>query len=131
MVLEFGNPETLRASPRFAHVVKASGGSTVYVSGQVSVDGEGGLVGEGDLEAQSIQAFGNVGRALASVGASWDDVARMTIYVVDFRPDMYASMQVGRAAALGSTLPASTLIGVQALADPAYLIEVEAIAVLD
>jgi enamine deaminase RidA (YjgF/YER057c/UK114 family) len=103
----------------------------VYVSGQVSVDGEGGLVGEGDLAAQSIQTFGNVGRALASVGASWDDVARMTIYVVDFEPSMYEAMQAGREAALGSTLPCSTLLGVQALASPAYLIEVEAIAVLD
>jgi enamine deaminase RidA (YjgF/YER057c/UK114 family) len=72
-----------------------------------------------------------VGRALESVGASWDDVARMTIYVVDFEPSKYGAMQVGREAVLGSTLPCSTLLGVQALASPAYLIEVEAIAVLD
>ncbi len=81
----------------------------MFVAGQVADDAEGHLVGAGDLAAQARVAFANVGRCLAAAGARPDQVARITIYVVGHRPEY-------------------TLLGVQTLAEPGYLIEVEAIA---
>ena len=74
----------------------------------------------------------NVGLALAAAGASYDDIAKITTYVVDYRPEHRAIVGKVRAAFFTSrTPPASTLVGVAALALPELLVEIEAVAVLD
>ena len=105
------------------------------VAGQLAWDADGKTVGEGDLAAQVEQCYINVGTALADVGGSFDDVVRLTVYVVDWTPDEIALFGEGvaRAAArLGVTpVPPGTLIGVAALDVPEHLVEVEATAVLE
>ncbi len=131
MTLEHINPVGLRRPPGYTHVVRSSGGTTVYCAGQIAVDAEGNVVGEGDFEAQARQVFSNLNTALASVGATFDQVAKMTIYIVDYSPDLYPALQAARAEVVGDNPPASTLIGVQTLVFPELLIEVEVVAVLD
>lgn len=130
MSIERINPAGLRRPPTYAPVVKVVGGTTVYVSGQVPVDVEGNLVGEGDFAAQAKQVYENLRLALASVGADFSHVARMTTYVVNYTPALREVLGAVRAEAMGSSLAASTLLGVQALAVPGYLLEVEVIAVV-
>lgn len=129
-MLERIQPEGLRRPPTYTPVVRTTGGTTVYISGQVSADAEGNVVGAGDFEAQARQVFSNLRLALASVGADFTHVAKITTYIVDYRPELRDTYGAARSEAMGDALPASTLIGVQALAVPEYLIEVEAIAVI-
>jgi len=129
MTLELINPPELHTPESYTHVVAATGSRTVFVSGQLADDADGNLVAPGDLAAQARQAFGNLGRALAAAGARPDQVARITIYVVGHRPEYLAQISAARIAVLGDHKPADTLLGVAALAEPGYLIEVEAIAV--
>jgi enamine deaminase RidA (YjgF/YER057c/UK114 family) len=77
------------------------------------------------------QAFANVGRALAAAGASPEQVAKITIYVVRHRPEYLPEISVARMAVFGDHKPADTLLGVETLAEPGYLIEVDAIAMVD
>ena len=131
MNIERINPAGLRRPPTYTPVVRATGGSTVYCSGQVSVDIEGRLVGEGDFAAQARQVFANLRTALAAVGADFSNVVKMTTYIVNYGPALRDVVGPIRAEAMGDALPASTLIGVQALAMPSYMIEIEAIAVVE
>ncbi|HXV35231.1 MAG TPA: RidA family protein [Gaiellaceae bacterium] len=131
MTLELINPEVLPTPESYTQVVAASGSRLVFVAGQVADDAEGNLVGRDDPAAQARQAFANVGRALAAAGAGPEDVARITIYVVHHRPEWLPVISEARAAVFGDHLPADTLVGVETLAEPGYLIEVEAIAVVD
>ncbi len=101
----------------------------MFVAGQVSDDADGNLVFPGDLAAQARQAFANVGRALAAARARPDQVARITIYVAGYRPEHIPLISAARIAVFGAHKPADTLLGVETLAEPGYLIEVEAIAV--
>src|SRR5256884_1227477 len=78
------NPGTLAALPGFTHAVRI--GSTLYVSGEVALDSTGRLVGPGDLRAQAAQAFANLATVLRIGGATPADVAKLTIYVVNFSP---------------------------------------------
>ncbi len=131
MALEHINPDGISRPTSYTHVVRASGGSTVYISGQVAIDAGGSIVGAGDFEAQARQVFANLRTALAAVGATFDDVAKMNTYIVDYTPEFLPALQAARADTMGEHPPASTLIGVQALATPELMIEVEAVAVLD
>lgn len=122
------NPPTLSAPTGYTHVVEASGGRTLYISGQVALDSTGALVGAGDFRAQTTQAMENLRRALAAGGATFADVVKINWYVTD-------AAQVGvvrevRARYISADrLPASTFVAVRALARPEWLIEIEAIAV--
>lgn len=107
------------------------GGRTVFVAGQVSMDAGGHAVAPGDFAGQARQVHLNLARALEAAGATPADVAKMTTYVVGYSPELLPAIADARRAVLGEHLPASTLIGVAALARPEFLIEVEAIAVLD
>jgi enamine deaminase RidA (YjgF/YER057c/UK114 family) len=103
----------------------------VFVAGQVADDARGNLVGAGDVAAQASQAFANVGRCLAAAGAQPNQVAKITIYVVHHRPEYLPGISEARIAVFGDHKPADTLVGVETLAEPGYLIEVDAIAVVD
>src|SRR3954470_16436337 len=120
-------PKGIFHNPAFSQAVIASGTRTIYVSGQVSIDERGAVVGAGDLAAQTTQAMRNVGLALAAAGASYADIVKITTFVVNYQPDHRAIIGTARAAFFGDgKLPASTLIGIAALALPEWLVEIEA-----
>ena len=102
-------------------------GSLVFVSGQVSVDASGNLVGEGDCQAQAEQVLDNVEAALKAAGVTMSDVAKITAFLInDTDYAAYASVRSMRFLAPG---PASSTVFVKGLVNPKFLIEIEAIAV--
>lgn len=117
------------------HTVNRSVGSRlVFVSGQVARDADGQPVGAGDLATQAEQAYTNLVTALEGVGASYDDVAKVTVYAVDWTPDkvgllVEGAMRVAEAKGIDLIRPI-TLVGVTALGEPDLLVEVEAVAVV-
>ncbi|MGW6776091.1 RidA family protein [Streptomyces sp. NPDC055037] len=135
MAITLVNPGGLPEIDVYRQVSVATGSKLVFIAGQVAWDAEGSTVGEGDLAAQVEQCYLNVGTALAEVGGSFEDVAKLTVYVVDWTPDKMPLFLEGVARAsakLGITpLAPGTLIGVAALDVPEHLVEVEATAVLD
>ncbi|URN12597.1 RidA family protein [Streptomyces radiopugnans] len=135
MAITLVNPDGLPAIDVYRQVSVASGSRLVFVAGQVAWDAEGNTVGAGDLAAQVEQCYLNVAAALAGVGGSFDDVAKLNVHVVDWTPDKMPLLLDGisRAAAkLGTTpVPPATLLGVAALDVPEHMVEVEATAVLD
>ncbi|MEU0429468.1 RidA family protein [Streptomyces canus] len=135
MAITLLNPGGLPEIDVYRQVSIASGTKLVFVAGQVAWDAEGRTIGEGDLAAQVEQCYVNVGTALAEAGGSFDDVAKLTVHVVDWTPDKMPLLLEGmsRAAArLGVTpVPPATLLGVAALDVPDHLVEIEAVAVLD
>ena len=133
MPIDLVNPKGLVEPEAYVQASVATGSRTVYLAGQVAQDADGELVGVGDLAAQVAQAFRNVGTALAGVGGSMADVAKVTLYLVDWSPDKMPALREGFARVageLGAGLRPTTLLGVAALADPRMLVEVEAVAVL-
>jgi enamine deaminase RidA (YjgF/YER057c/UK114 family) len=131
MALECINPADLPIPSTYTHVVVATGSRWVFIAGQEPEDQEGSVVGHGDLAAQARQVFANLGRALAAAGARPEQVAKITIYVVAHRPEYLPIIEQGRVALFGDHKPADTLVGVETLSQPGYLIEVDAIAVID
>jgi reactive intermediate/imine deaminase len=101
-------------------------GDLLFVSGCVPTDANGDVVGGDDVAAQARQTFENIGRILAAAGASFADVARVTVYLTDV--DDRPLINPVRQEFFGETRPASTLIEVSRLAIPGIKIEVEAIA---
>jgi enamine deaminase RidA (YjgF/YER057c/UK114 family) len=111
--------------------VEAHGVKHVFVAGQVGVDTSKQVAGDGGFAAQTERAFDNLGTALASAGGTWADVAMLTIYVVGYDGSQAPVIgQAIRARFAAGRLPACSLVGVQALADPRFLIEVAAVAVM-
>ncbi len=129
-MLHFVNPPGLARPQTYTHAVVATGGRLVFIAGQVAEDARGTLVGGADLRLQAHKAFENVGVALEAPGARPEQVARLTIFVVGLRQGDLPLIEDARAAVFGEHKPVDSLIGVQALAHPGCLIEVEATAVL-
>jgi enamine deaminase RidA (YjgF/YER057c/UK114 family) len=126
------HPEGLPRNPAYSQVVVAAGTRTIYTAGQVSVDERGALVGAGDLAAQTTQVMRNIGLALAAAGATYADIVKITTYVVNYKPEHRVIIGQARAPFFANgTPPASTLVGVAALAVPEWLVEIEAVAVVD
>jgi enamine deaminase RidA (YjgF/YER057c/UK114 family) len=130
MTLQRVNPDGLFQPQAYSQVVVATGSRMVFIAGQVAVDGSGQAAPKGSFAEQAQKAFLNVAQALAAAGARPMDVTKLTIYVVHYSPELLPAIGEARRAVFGDTLPASTLIGVESLAQPEFLIEVEAIAVL-
>lgn len=131
MEKKFINPPELSTPRGYTHVVTATGGKLVFIAGQVAWDSKGELVGKGDLRAQATQAYTNLKAALAAAGATTADVVKMNTYIVNFKSaDLPVIREVRSQFFPQGNLPASTLVGVQALAMDGLLIEVEAIAVV-
>ena len=131
-IVERPVPEGLLTNQGFSQVVVATGKRTIYTAGQVSIDERGELVGGDDLAAQTAQAMRNVGLALAAAGAGYADIVKITTYVVKYRPEQRAVIGKARAPFFASgEPPASTLVGVAALALPDWLVEIEAVAIVD
>ncbi|MCF3179081.1 RidA family protein [Streptomyces polychromogenes] len=135
MAITLVNPEGLPTVDAYRQVAVASGSRTVFIAGQVAWGSDGATAGVGDLAAQVEQCYLNIATALAAVGGTLLDVARLTVYVVDWTPDQMPLLMdgVSRAAErLGVVpVPPATLIGVAALDVPEHLVEIEATAVLD
>lgn len=132
MEKQFINPDGLANPGVYTPVVTARGGKTIYISGQVPQDTAGQLVGRGDLLAQTEQVYRNLQTALAGAGATFHDVVKLNVYVVNFKPEYRDLLQQVRGRYVSKEHPpASTLIGVQALARADFLVEIEAIAVID
>jgi 2-iminobutanoate/2-iminopropanoate deaminase len=103
-------------------------GNLLFISGIVPVDGEGKLVGEGDLAEQTRQIFRNMQLVLEAAGCGFDDVVKVVLYLlnVDDRP----AINPVRKEFFGEARPASTLVEVSALAVPGALLEIEAVAAI-
>lgn len=131
MEKKFINPPTIAPPRGYTHVVTATGGKMVFIAGQVAFNAKGELVGKGDLRAQTAQVYENLKNALAAAGATTADVVKMNTYVVDFKPaDLPVIREVRAKFFPQENMPASTLVGVQALAFDGLLIEVEAVAMV-
>jgi enamine deaminase RidA (YjgF/YER057c/UK114 family) len=131
MTLKCIDPFDLPPQQTYSQVVVATGSKLVFIAGQEPEDIHGQLVGHGDLAAQARQVYANLGRALAAAGARPDQVARITIYVVNYDRDACLPVIEGaRVGLFGAHKPADVVLGVAALS-PGYLIEVDAIAVTD
>src|SRR6267143_1873646 len=125
-------PEGLFKPAAYSQVVVATGRRMVFVSGQVSIDADGKLVAPGDVLGQARQVYANLRAALEGAGAKPADVVKLTTYIVGYTPELRPLLGEARSMVFNpAAVPASTLVGVQALAEPGYLIEVEAIAVTD
>lgn len=121
------NPPSLPKPGGFTHVTVGPAQQIAFISGQVSYDAQGNIVGPGDLAKQTRQVLENLSKALASVGATFNDVLKFTFFVKDLTEESVATIRHVRKDYLSPTNPpASTLVGVAALAKPALLLEVEA-----
>jgi len=129
VTLQLINPEDLPTPPTYTHVVVATGTQMVFIAGQEPEDTQGNLVGPGDLAAQARQVFANLGRALTAASAHPGQVAKITIYVVHHRPEYLPVIEQARLSLFGDHKPADTVVGVENLSRPEYLVEVDAIAV--
>ncbi len=131
MQREIINPEdAMRSVPRgYSHVVKVTNpGSFVFIAGQGPLDADMNLIGEGDIEAQARQTFDNVGRNLAAAGASFSDIVRMVVYVLDIEAHQWPVRNVRGEFIDADQPPVSTMVEVSKLAIPGMLIEVDVIA---
>ena len=116
--------------PSYSHVVTVSGtGKLVFIAGQLARDIDGNCVGKGDMRAQMEQTFQNLDRCLKAAGATWADVVKTNTYVTDF--DEFQKGADIRMRYLGAATPTSTTVGVTRLAGPDFMIEIEAVAVVN
>ncbi len=134
MPMEIVNPRTLtdKVTSVISHVVVTTASKLAFISGQVAVDETGTLVGSGDYYAQAIQVFTNLKYALEAARADPLYIAKMNIFVVNHHPELISIIFDAGFHVFGSNWPktASTYIGVQALADPEWLIEIDAIVII-
>lgn len=114
--------------PRYTQGILAEGKRLLFIAGQTGVDADNNVVGKGDAAAQTEQVLKNMKAVLDEAGASFADIVKITTYITDprFRDDINPA----RRKYLGDNPPASTLVVVSGLANPDYLVEIEAIAVL-
>lgn len=130
---EIINPDALYASVQmgFSHAVKSVGNVTIHCSGQVAWDQDNNVVGAGDVGAQARQALANLKVVLEASGAQVSDIVRLRTYVVNHNPSLLEPIGQAIGEFYGDVIPAAnTWIGVQALALPDFLIEIEATAVV-
>lgn len=129
MERELLNPDGVHApQAHYSHVARA--GNTLYISGQLAMDSSGAVVGIGDARAQARQCYDNLALILGHYGASLRHLVKTTTYITHwgYRPLVAAARDEVFAA---PPYPANTLLVVQGLAEPHFLVEIEGIAVLE
>ncbi|MFW5709762.1 MAG: RidA family protein [Chloroflexota bacterium] len=133
MKKETHNPDALFNSLQygFSQIAVASGSRIVTISGQVGWDADQQIVGPGDLGAQTKQAFHNLDIAIQAVGGTLDDILSLRIYIVASVMDETAPIREALHTFFPSSPPTTTWIGVPRLANESFLVEIEALAVLD
>lgn len=129
---QYLQPKELFHSPYFTHTVTLSGeAKIVYVSGQVSFDRDGSVVGKGDMRAQAEQVFKSLAHNLRAAGATWSDVVKLNGYMVRLNAEHVSRYREVRSRYLDPEhMPASTLVGVSCLVHEDLLLEVELIAAI-
>jgi len=120
------NPEGMTQPTAYSHVVRF--GDFLFLAGQVSTDAEGNVIGEGDMASQVRQVLENMKKVLNSQGAGFSDVVKITIYTTDI--DAYLQTGDIRREFWGEIAPASTLVQIERLARPVFLVEIEATAIV-
>lgn len=120
------SPPTVHKTTGYSHAIRC--GNTLYISGQVAQDMNGKLVGPGDIKAQGEQVYANLKAIVESCGGTMDSIVKITTYVTSlaYRP----ALAEVRSRFFSTEPPASTFVVISSLADPGYLVEVEAVAVL-
>lgn len=111
----------------YSHVARV--GNTLYIAGQIALDRSGNLVGKGDIEAQCRQVYANLGAILGELGGGMHNLVKCTTYLTD-RASLQGFRKV-RNETLREPFPPNTLVFISGLASPDYLVEIEAVAVLD
>ena len=127
--VSFLSPKSIHEPRGYSHAAKIGPGVLLFIAGQVALDGSGNLVGSGDFRAQSQQVFKNLQAAVEAAGGNFRDIVKLNVYTVDVSKladyrevrDRYIDV---------ANPPTSTLIQVAALFRPAFMIEIEAVAVL-
>jgi 2-iminobutanoate/2-iminopropanoate deaminase len=125
---QYLNPETMSRPTGYSQVVKV--GNTVYIAGQVSAGPDGSVVGKGDAEAQARQIWRNIEAAVKSVGGTLQNVVKTTTYITNIQ-HAAGVRKVREELFQGANPPTSTLLVISGLASPDYMVEIEAIAVVD
>ncbi len=123
--IERTNPEGMTQPTAYSHLVKV--GNLMFLAGQVALDGEGNVVGAGDMKSQVRQVLENMKSVLASEGADFSNVVKINIFTTDI--EAFRGAASVRREYFGDHPPASTLVQIERLARPVFLVEIEAIAV--
>ncbi len=136
MSVRLSSPRGMMPSTPYHHVAVATGSRHVYIAGQVATDQDGAPQEPGDLAGQVGSALRNVHEGLASTGATFNDVVRLTFYVTAWAPEKINAFMAGvdsvaEELGLPMPMPPASLIGVESLFEPGVLVEVEATAILD
>jgi len=129
---EFINPKALLAPPGYSHVAKVNKGTIVYLAGQVPCDASGKLVGAGNVEAQAEQVYSNIRIAIEAAGGTMADIVKLTTFILaEVDPANLSKLRAVRDRYVNSAHPpASTLLYISRLAQPGWLIEIEAVAAI-
>lgn len=119
------NPGGMTQPTAYTHLVKFD--KFLFIAGQVALDAEGNVIGDGDMKAQVRQVLENLKTILASEGADFSNIVKINTFTTDIE----AFFETGdiRREYFGSNAPASTLVQIDRLARPVFLVEIEAIAV--
>jgi reactive intermediate/imine deaminase len=121
------NPSNVHPPSTYTHAVRK--GKLVCIAGQTAVDVNGNVVGVGDFRAHAEQVYTNLQRVIEAAGGSLDDILKVTNFVTDI--SNYPVLAEVRNRFFPGEKPASTLVQITSLARPEFLLEIEAIAVLD
>ena len=125
------NPDVLSKNPAFTNVISVTGNvKTVYIGGQDAVDASGTIVGKGNIKQQTEQVFSNLQAALKAGGAELENVIKWNIYIVQGQPIQPAFEVFQNVWGRRPNPPAITVLFVFGLANPDFLVEMEAIAVV-
>jgi 2-iminobutanoate/2-iminopropanoate deaminase len=123
-------PSGQSVPPGLSQAILIKGGNLLLLSGLISTNSAGAVVGS-DLETQLLQIFENIAATLTAAGTDFRSVARLTYYIVNYQPNNLQVVRSVRDRFISlEKPPASTLIGVAALALPSFLVEVDTIAVV-
>ena len=131
MTIKRSNPQSLWQPPHYTQIVGVTDRTVYFCAGQVAYDTEGQLVGGADFRAQALQVFTNIQNILDELNAEWSDVIKITTYIVNYNAGHRSALMdiVGQFVG-DAPRPASTLLGVQSLALPEILIEVDVIVAM-
>lgn len=132
-LFQLSSPSTLHKPTGYSHLGEVQRGRLIYVAGQVAMDAAGNLVGKDDLRAQVTQVFVNLKAALESAGGSCADIVKLNYFCCDRVPasEIAVVREVRNQFLNPQAMPVSTFVFVSRLVHPDWLIEVEAVAVLD
>jgi reactive intermediate/imine deaminase len=120
------NPAGMTQPTAYSHLVK--GNNMMFIAGQVALNAEGQVIGEGDMAAQVRQVLENLTTVLASEGADFSNIVKINIFTTDI--EEFFKTSAVRSEFFGSNAPASTLVQIERLARPVFQVEIEAIAIL-